>query len=156
DAHGDASSDADDWTVARPDSRADFGRLRLSFVASGDADASALDARRNGFAMGVTPHGTAQPARYALDIRIVERRADGDAPAASPRETVAGVMLAAGECAALALPSAAHGEQRLVLVTARTVPADSARVPPQAPPNAPPAAAPALPPHRPGPATAGP
>ncbi|KGD54126.1 secretin N-terminal domain-containing protein [Burkholderia pseudomallei] len=136
-AHGDASIDADDSTLALPDSRADFGRLRLSFVASGDGDARALDARRNGFAMRVTPHETAQPARYALDIRIVERRADGDAAGASSRETVAGVTLAAGECAALALPSAAHGEQRLVLVTPRTVPADPARLPPQALPNAP-------------------
>lgn len=140
-AHGDASIDADDSTLALPDSRADFGRLRLSFVASGDGDARALDARRNGFAMRVTPHETAQPARYALDIRIVERRADGDAAGASSRETVAGVTLAAGECAALALPSAAHGEQRLVLVTPRTVPADPARLPPQALPNAPAAAA---------------
>ncbi|WP_122771699.1 secretin N-terminal domain-containing protein, partial [Burkholderia pseudomallei] len=129
-AHGDASIDADDSTLALPDSRADFGRLRLSFVASGDGDARALDARRNGFAMRVTPHETAQPARYALDIRIVERRADGDAAGASSRETVAGVMLAAGECAALALPSAAHGEQRLVLVMPRAVPADPARLPP--------------------------
>ncbi|WP_122809369.1 secretin N-terminal domain-containing protein, partial [Burkholderia pseudomallei] len=136
-AHGDASIDADDSTLALPDSRADFGRLRLSFVASGDGDARALDARRNGFAMRVTPHETAQPARYALDIRIVERRADGDAAGASSRETVAGVMLAAGECAALALPSAAHGEQRLVLVMPRAVPADPARLPPQASPNAP-------------------
>ncbi|WP_122892582.1 secretin N-terminal domain-containing protein, partial [Burkholderia pseudomallei] len=136
-AHGDASIDADDSTLALPDSRADFGRLRLSFVASGDGDARALDARRNGFAMRVTPHETAQPARYALDMRIVERRADGDAAGASSRETVAGVTLAAGECAALALPSAAHGEQRLVLVTPRTVPADPARLPPQALPNAP-------------------
>ncbi|AJX09730.1 bacterial type II/III secretion system short domain protein [Burkholderia pseudomallei 1026b] len=140
-AHGDASIDADDSTLALPDSRADFGRLRLSFVASGDGDARALDARRNGFAMRVTPHETAQPARYALDIRIVERRADGDAAGASSRETVAGVMLAAGECAALALPSAAHGEQRLVLVMPRAVPADPARLPPQASPNAPAAAA---------------
>ncbi|WP_122827197.1 secretin N-terminal domain-containing protein, partial [Burkholderia pseudomallei] len=140
-AHGDASIDADDSTLALPDSRADFGRLRLSFVASGDGDARALDARRNGFAMRVTPHETAQPARYALDMRIVERRADGDAAGASSRETVAGVTLAAGECAALALPSAAHGEQRLVLVTPRTVPADPARLPPQALPNAPAAAA---------------
>lgn len=140
-AHGDASIDADDSTLALPDSRADFGRLRLSFVASGDGDARALDARRNGFAMRVTPHETAQPARYALDIRIVERRADGDAAGASSRETVAGVMLAAGECAALALPSAAHGEQRLVLVMPRAVPADPARLPPQALPNAPAAAA---------------
>lgn len=140
-AHGDASIDADDSTLALPDSRADFGRLRLSFVASGDGDARALDARRNGFAMRVTPHETAQPARYALDIRIVERRADGDAAGASSRETVAGVTLAAGECAALALPSAAHGEQRLVLVTPRAVPADPARLPPQALPNAPAAAA---------------
>ncbi|MBO7806701.1 secretin N-terminal domain-containing protein, partial [Burkholderia pseudomallei] len=131
-AHGDASIDADDSTLALPDSRADFGRLRLSFVASGDGDARALDARRNGFAMRVTPHETAQPARYALDIRIVERRADGDAAGASSRETVAGVTLAAGECAALALPSAAHGEQRLVLVMPRAVPADPARLPPQA------------------------
>ncbi|WP_122829276.1 secretin N-terminal domain-containing protein, partial [Burkholderia pseudomallei] len=136
-AHGDASIDADDSTLALPDSRADFGRLRLSFVASGDGDARALDARRNGFAMRVTPHETAQPARYALDMRIVERRADGDAAGASSRETVAGVTLAAGECAALALPSAAHGEQRLVLVTPRTVPADPARLPPQALPDAP-------------------
>ncbi|WP_086429760.1 secretin N-terminal domain-containing protein, partial [Burkholderia mallei] len=136
-AHGDASIDADDSTLALPDSRADFGRLRLSFVASGDGDARALDARRNGFAMRVTPHETAQPARYALDIRIVERRADGDAAGASSRETVAGVTLAAGECAALALPSAAHGEQRLVLVMPRAVPADPARLPPQALPNAP-------------------
>ncbi|KGT01733.1 type II/III secretion system family protein [Burkholderia pseudomallei] len=140
-AHGDASIDADDSTLALPDSRADFGRLRLSFVASGDGDARALDARRNGFAMRVTPHETAQPARYALDIRIVERRADGDAAGASSRETVAGVMLAADECAALALPSAAHGEQRLVLVMPRAVPADPARLPPQASPNAPAAAA---------------
>lgn len=140
-AHGDASIDADDSTLALPDSRADFGRLRLSFVASGDGDARALDARRNGFAMRVTPHETAQPARYALDIRIVERRADGDAAGASSRETVAGVTLAAGECAALALPSAAHGEQRLVLVMPRAVPADPARLPPQASPNAPAAAA---------------
>ncbi|AJX50585.1 secretin N-terminal domain-containing protein [Burkholderia mallei] len=140
-AHGDASIDADDSTLALPDSRADFGRLRLSFVASGDGDARALDARRNGFAMRVTPHETAQPARYALDIRIVERRADGDAAGASSRETVAGVTLAAGECAALALPSAAHGEQRLVLVMPRAVPADPARLPPQALPNAPAAAA---------------
>lgn len=140
-AHGDASIDADDSTLALPDSRADFGRLRLSFVASGDGDARALGARRNGFAMRVTPHETAQPARYALDIRIVERRADGDAAGASSRETVAGVTLAAGECAALALPSAAHGEQRLVLVTPRAVPADPARLPPQALPNAPAAAA---------------
>ncbi|KGC52879.1 secretin N-terminal domain-containing protein [Burkholderia pseudomallei] len=140
-AHGDASIDADDSTLALPDSRADFGRLRLSFVASGDGDARALDARRNGFAMRVTPHETAQPARYALDIRIVERRADGDAAGASSRETVAGVTLAAGECAALALPSAARGEQRLVLVTPRAVPADPARLPPQALPNAPAAAA---------------
>lgn len=140
-AHGDASIDADDSTLALPDSRADFGRLRLSFVASGDGDARALDARRNGFAMRVTPHETAQPARYALDIRIVERRAGGDAAGASSRETVAGVTLAAGECAALALPSAAHGEQRLVLVTPRAVPADPARLPPQALPNAPAAAA---------------
>ncbi|KJR90711.1 secretin N-terminal domain-containing protein [Burkholderia pseudomallei] len=140
-AHGDASIDADDSTLALPDSRADFGRLRLSFVASGDGDARALDARRNGFAMRVTPHETAQPARYALDIRIVERRADGDAAGASSRETVAGVTLAAGECAALALPSAARGEQRLVLVTPRAVPADPARLPPQASPNAPAAAA---------------
>ncbi|MGW9692884.1 secretion protein, partial [Burkholderia pseudomallei] len=139
-AHGDASIDADDSTLALPDSRADFGRLRLSFVASGDGDARALDARRNGFAMRVTPHETAQPARYALDIRIVERRADGDAAGASSRETVAGVTLAAGECAALALPSAAHGEQRLVLVMPRAVPADPARLPPQASPNAPAAA----------------
>ncbi|MBF3446791.1 secretin N-terminal domain-containing protein [Burkholderia pseudomallei] len=135
-AHGDASIDADDSTLALPDSRADFGRLRLSFVASGDGDARALDARRNGFAMRVTPHETAQPARYALDMRIVERRADGDAAGASSRETVAGVTLAAGECAALALPSAAHGEQRLVLVMPRAVPADPARLPPQASPNA--------------------
>ncbi|ARK73122.1 secretion protein [Burkholderia pseudomallei] len=140
-AHGDASIDADDSTLALPDSRADFGRLRLSFVASGDGDARALDARRNGFAMRVTPHETAQPARYALDMRIVERRADGDAAGASSRETVAGVTLAAGECAALALPSAARGEQRLVLVTPRAVPADPARLPPQALPNAPAAAA---------------
>ncbi|KKB66524.1 secretin N-terminal domain-containing protein [Burkholderia pseudomallei] len=140
-AHGDASIDADDSTLALPDSRADFGRLRLSFVASGDGDARALDARRNGFAMRVTPHETAQPARYALDMRIVERRADGDAAGASSRETVAGVTLAAGECAALALPSAARGEQRLVLVTPRAVPADPARLPPQASPNAPAAAA---------------
>lgn len=140
-AHGDASIDADDSTLALPDSRADFGRLRLSFVASGDGDARALDARRNGFAMRVTPHETAQPARYALDMRIVERRADGDAAGASSRETVAGVTLAAGECAALALPSAAHGEQRLVLVTPRAVPADPARLPPLALPNAPAAAA---------------
>lgn len=140
-AHGDASIDADDSTLALPDSRADFGRLRLSFVASGDGDARALDARRNGFAMRVTPHETAQPARYALDMRIVERRADGDAAGASSRETVAGVTLAAGECAALALPSAAHGEQRLVLVMPRAVPADPARLPPQALPNAPAAAA---------------
>ncbi|ONC10589.1 secretin N-terminal domain-containing protein [Burkholderia pseudomallei] len=140
-AHGDASIDADDSTLALPDSRADFGRLRLSFVASGDGDARALDARRNGFAMRVTPHETAQPARYALDIRIVERRADGDAAGASSRETVAGVTLAAGECAALALPSAARGEQRLVLVMPRAVPADPARLPPQASPNAPAAAA---------------
>ncbi|WP_273795443.1 secretin N-terminal domain-containing protein [Burkholderia mallei] len=140
-AHGDASIDADDSTLALPDSRADFGRLRLSFVASGDGDARALDARRNGFAMRVTPHETAQPARYALDIRIVERRADGDAAGASSRATVAGVTLAAGECAALALPSAAHGEQRLVLVMPRAVPADPARLPPQALPNAPAAAA---------------
>ncbi|MGW9683624.1 secretion protein [Burkholderia pseudomallei] len=140
-AHGDASIDADDSTLALPDSRADFGRLRLSFVASGDGDARALDARRNGFAMRVTPHETAQPARYALDIRIVERRADGDAAGASSRETVAGVTLAAGECAALALPSAAHGEQRLVLVMPRAVPADPARLPPQASPNASAAAA---------------
>lgn len=140
-AHGDASIDADDSTLALPDSRADFGRLRLSFVASGDGDARALNARRNGFAMRVTPHETAQPARYALDIRIVERRADGDAAGASSRETVAGVTLAAGECAALALPSAAHGEQRLVLVMPRAVPADPARLPPQASPNAPAAAA---------------
>ncbi|WP_122648362.1 secretin N-terminal domain-containing protein [Burkholderia pseudomallei] len=140
-AHGDASIDADDSTLALPDSRADFGRLRLSFVASGDGDARALGARRNGFAMRVTPHETAQPARYALDIRIVERRADGDAAGASSRETVAGVTLAAGECAALALPSAAHGEQRLVLVMPRAVPADPARLPPQALPNAPAAAA---------------
>lgn len=140
-AHGDASIDADDSTLALPDSRADFGRLRLSFVASGDGDARALDARRNGFAMRVTPHETAQPARYALDIRIVERRADGDAAGASSRETVAGVTLAAGECAALALPSAAHGEQRLVLVMPRAVPADPARLSPQALPNAPAAAA---------------
>ncbi|ONB99102.1 secretion protein, partial [Burkholderia pseudomallei] len=140
-AHGDASIDADDSTLALPDSRADFGRLRLSFVASGDGDARALDARRNGFAMRVTPHETAQPARYALDMRIVERRADGDAAGASSRDTVAGVTLAAGECAALALPSAARGEQRLVLVTPRAVPADPARLPPQALPNAPAAAA---------------
>ncbi|KGW43871.1 secretin N-terminal domain-containing protein [Burkholderia pseudomallei] len=140
-AHGDASIDADDSTLALPDSRADFGRLRLSFVASGDGDARALDARRNGFAMRVTPHETAQPARYALDMRIVERRADGDAAGASSRETVAGVTLAAGDCAALALPSAARGEQRLVLVTPRAVPADPARLPPQALPNAPAAAA---------------
>ncbi|TPE97263.1 secretion protein [Burkholderia pseudomallei] len=140
-AHGDASIDADDSTLALPDSRADFGRLRLSFVASGDGDARALDARRNGFAMRVTPHETAQPARYALDIRIVERRADGDAAGASSRETVAGVTLAAGECAALALPSAAHGEQRLVLVMPRAVPAEPAPLPPRAPPNAPAAAA---------------
>lgn len=140
-AHGDASIDADDSTLTLPDSRADFGRLRLSFVASGDGDARALDARRNGFAMRVTPHETAQPARYALDMRIVERRADGDAAGASSRETVAGVTLAAGECAALALPSAAHGEQRLVLVMPRAVPADPARLPPQALPNAPAAAA---------------
>ncbi|CAM8830854.1 bacterial type II/III secretion system short domain protein [Burkholderia pseudomallei MSHR4377] len=140
-AHGDASIDADDSTLALPDSRADFGRLRLSFVASGDGDARALDARRNGFAMRVTPHETAQPARYAIDMRIVERRADGDAAGASSRETVAGVTLAAGECAALALPSAARGEQRLVLVTPRAVPADPARLPPQASPNAPAAAA---------------
>lgn len=140
-AHGDASIDADDSTLALPDSRADFGRLRLSFVASGDGDARALDARRNGFAMRVTPHETAQPARYALDMRIVERRADGDAAGASSRETVAGVTLAAGDCAALALPSAARGEQRLVLVMPRAVPADPARLPPQASPNAPAAAA---------------
>ncbi|OMS26849.1 secretin N-terminal domain-containing protein [Burkholderia pseudomallei] len=155
-AHGDASIDADDSTLALPDSRADFGRLRLSFVASGDGDARALDARRNGFAMRVTPHETAQPARYALDIRIVERRADGDAAGASSRETVAGVMLAAGECAALALPSAAHGEQRLVLVTPRTVPADPARLPPQASPNAPAAAAAAVAANARGPDTAEP
>lgn len=155
-AHGDASIDADDSTLALPDSRADFGRLRLSFVASGDGDARALDARRNGFAMRVTPHETAQPARYALDIRIVERRADGDAAGASSRETVAGVTLAAGECAALALPSAAHGEQRLVLVTPRTVPADPARLPPQASPNAPAAAAAAVAANARGPDTAEP
>lgn len=155
-AHGDASIDADDSTLALPDSRADFGRLRLSFVASGDGDARALDARRNGFAMRVTPHETAQPARYALDIRIVERRADGDAAGASSRETVAGVTLAAGECAALALPSAAHGEQRLVLVTPRMVPADPARLPPQASPNAPAAAAAAVAANARGPDTAEP
>ncbi|OMV71199.1 secretin N-terminal domain-containing protein [Burkholderia pseudomallei] len=155
-AHGDASIDADDSTLALPDSRADFGRLRLSFVASGDGDARALDARRNGFAMRVTPHETAQPARYALDIRIVERRADGDAAGASSRETVAGVTLAAGECAALALPSAARGEQRLVLVTPRTVPADPARLPPQASPNAPAAAAAAVAANARGPDTAEP
>lgn len=155
-AHGDASIDADDSTLALPDSRADFGRLRLSFVASGDGDARALDARRNGFAMRVTPHETAQPARYALDMRIVERRADGDAAGASSRETVAGVTLAAGECAALALPSAARGEQRLVLVTPRTVPADPARLPPQASPNAPAAAAAAVAANARGPDTAEP
>lgn len=155
-AHGDASIDADDSTLALPDSRADFGRLRLSFVASGDGDARALDARRNGFAMRVTPHETAQPARYALDIRIVERRADGDAAGASSRETVAGVTLAAGECAALALPSAAHGEQRLVLVMPRAVPADPARLPPQASPNAPAAAAAAVAANARGPDTAEP
>ncbi|KVN10736.1 MULTISPECIES: secretin N-terminal domain-containing protein [unclassified Burkholderia] len=144
-AHGDASIDADGSTLTLPDGSADFGRLRLAFVASGDGDARSLDAQRNGFAMRVTPHETAQPDRYALDMRIVERWADGAgrAAGASSRETVSGVTLAAGECAAIALPLAAgRGEQRLVLVTPRAMPADPARVPPPASPSAPAAARP--------------
>ncbi|PCE32390.1 secretin N-terminal domain-containing protein [Burkholderia ubonensis] len=116
-AHGDASIDADGSTLTLPDGSADFGRLRQAFVASGDGDARSLDAQRNGFAMRVTPRETAQAGRYALDMRIVERWAAG---ATTSRETVSGVTLAAGECAALALPLAAgRGEQRLVLVTPR-------------------------------------
>ncbi|KWN78136.1 secretion protein [Burkholderia ubonensis] len=124
-AHGDALIDADGSTLTLPDGSADFGRLRQAFVASGDGDARALDAQRNGFAMRVTPRETAQAGRYALDVRIVERWADGASPS---RETVSGVTLAAGECAALALPLAAgRGEQRLVLVTPRV----SAASPPE-------------------------
>ncbi|KUZ68459.1 secretin N-terminal domain-containing protein [Burkholderia ubonensis] len=124
-AHGDASIDADGSTLTLPDGSADFGRLRQVFVASGDGDARSLDAQRNGFAMRVTPRETAQAGRYALDMRIVERWADGASPS---RETVSGVTLAAGECAALALPLAAgRGEQRLVLVTPRV----SAASPPE-------------------------
>ncbi|PAK10716.1 secretion protein [Burkholderia ubonensis] len=126
-AHGDASIDADGSTLTLPDGSADFGHLRQAFVASGDGDARALDAQRNGFAMRVTPRETAQAGRYALDMRIVERWADGASPS---RETVSGVTLAAGECAALALPLAAgRGEQRLVLVTPRV----SAASPPETP-----------------------
>lgn len=144
-AYGDASIDADGSTLTLPDGSADFGRLRQAFVASGDGGARSLDARRNGFAMRITPHETAQPERYALDMRIVERWADGGrTPGGPSRETVSGVTLAAGECAALALPLAAgRGEQRLVLVTLRVMPADPARVPPPASPSAPARRAPA-------------
>ncbi|VWC40782.1 type II/III secretion system family protein [Burkholderia stagnalis] len=87
---------------------------------SGDGDARSLDAQRNGFAMRITPHETAQAGRYALDLRIVERWASGGAPS---RDTVSDVTLSAGECAALALPPAdGRGEQRLVLVTPRVAP----------------------------------
>ncbi|KVN02772.1 secretion protein [Burkholderia stagnalis] len=119
-AHGDASIDADGSTLTLPDGSADFGRLRQAFVPSGDGDARSLDAQRNGFAMRITPHETAQAGRYALDLRIVERWASGGAPS---RDTVSDVTLSAGECAALALPPAdGRGEQRLVLVTPRVAP----------------------------------
>ncbi|TCW83873.1 secretion protein [Burkholderia sp. SRS-46] len=119
-AHGGASIDADGSTLTLPDGSADFGRLTQVFVPSGDGDTRALEAQRNGFAMRITPHETAQAGRYALDLRFVERWAGG---AAASRDTASGVTLAAGECAALALPPAeGRGEQRLVLVTPRVTP----------------------------------
>ncbi|MDN7673703.1 secretion protein [Burkholderia oklahomensis] len=134
-AHGAASIDVDGSTLTFPDGSADFGRLRQAFVASNDGDAPSLDARRNGFAMRVTPRETAQAGRYALDMRIVERWADGDGRAvgAASRDSTTSTTLAAGECAAIVLPPAAgRGAQRLVLVTPRATPADPASASPPA------------------------
>ncbi|CAM8763899.1 hypothetical protein NCM_00993 [Burkholderia pseudomallei] len=73
-AHGDASIDADDSTLALPDSRADFGRLRLSFVASGDGDARARCAAQRFRDAG---HAARDRAAGALRARHADRRASG-------------------------------------------------------------------------------
>ncbi|KVD86559.1 secretion protein [Burkholderia sp. ABCPW 14] len=135
-AHGAASIDVDGSTLTFPDGSADFGRLRQAFVASNDGGAPSLDAQRNGFAMRVTPRETAQAGRYALDMRIVARWAadgDGRAAGAAAGDSMSSATLAAGECAAIALPpGAGRGVQRLVLVTPRVMPADPASATPQA------------------------